>query len=234
MEQNRFFRIVSRFNGIAIMLILIAIIIFGGFNIIKELFYSRKPIVIKNVAEDPKGEEKWRLGSITELGGTDYIYLPLESEKKDVSVSGMSLAKSGMHEYYFNPSRNILFVNKKTQEMSWLFKNNKQLINKMELVAKQKKYDNQRNIEAIIYQVVTRDTNGDGKLSTDDSADVAISYPDGSNYREIIKSVERLIGVLMLDDGELLIMYQSNGNGYTAKIKVGKGNNFSVKEMPKI
>lgn len=215
-------------------MILTAIILYGGFNIIMAMLHSNKPAVIKNVADDPKGEEKWRLGSITELTGTDYIYLPLESEKKEVPVSGEMFAKVGKRAYYFNPSRNILFVNKKTQAMHWLFKSNKQLITALELVSKDKRHDSQRNIEAILYQVITKDTNGDGKLTADDSVDVAISNPDGSEYKEVLKSVERLIGVVMLDEKELLIMYQSGGNGLAAKVKIGKELNISENAIPRI
>ncbi|MBB3061782.1 hypothetical protein [Microbulbifer rhizosphaerae] len=47
----------------------------------------------------------------------------------------------------------------------------------------------------LYYEVITRDSDGDGLLSYRDGVDVAVSRPDGSEYRVLDQNLERVIGV---------------------------------------
>ncbi|MGL6161504.1 hypothetical protein [Microbulbifer sp.] len=47
----------------------------------------------------------------------------------------------------------------------------------------------------LYYEVVSRDSDGDGLLSYRDGVDVAVSRPDGSEYRVLDRNLERVIGV---------------------------------------
>ncbi len=219
-----------------ILLLLISVLGIGGFYILKELFPHEPPTVITNVAQDPQGDEKWTLGSSEEIEGTDFVYIPLVSERKNISMPEPGMAKT-LRYYepgYFAPSRNILFVNKLTGEMRWLFKGNKQLISHIGLLSVRKRYDKDRKIDAILYQVITHDTNGDNKLDSNDKADIALSLPDGNRYKEVIRSVERIFGTLSIEGHEVLVLYQSEGKGYAAAVRLADMSVHRTKEMPKV
>lgn len=237
MEENRYFRFIWRINCVAIMLLLLSIMGIGGYYCVKEILVRDRPAVITNVAEDPKGEEKWTLGRPVEIDGTQFIYIPLVSEKKNISIPEPGMPKKALHLYgggYFAPSRNLLFVNKQTREMRWLFKDNRQLIVDIDLLSVHKRYEKDRKIDAILYQVIRKDTNADKKLTSEDLADIAISFPDGSRYMELFQYVERIFGAMTLDGRDVLVLYQSKGKGYASTIRLQDMSIRDTKEMPKI
>jgi hypothetical protein len=216
-----------------------AIIIIGGYEIVRSLFNTRKSTEIKNVADDPKNEEKWTLGSSNEIGGTDYVYIPLESEKKDIDVKGIPfgpMAKSAMHSYgrYFNNSRNILFINKRNQKMNWLYPTNNQIIKNLKLISKEDEWNNHKNISTIIYEVINADTDNDNRLSVADNTNIYISSPDGTNNKLLFKSVDQTYGNYVVDNNLLTIMYQSYGRGYSSMIGLENNNIICTTELPKI
>lgn len=238
MEENRFYRFVWRVNGVAIMLLLVLAIGAGGYSIIREILQIGKhQPIITNVAADPKGEEKWKLGSPQGIDGTAFIYMPLESENKSVDVLipnlGSMVAKRA-YGGYFSPSRNILFINSQTRDMKWLFNDNKQLIANMQMLSVQKRNEENREIDAILYQVISKDTNGDKKLTAEDIANIAISNPDGSGYKEVIQSVDQLMGSMSIKGREVLVLYQSKGKGYAATISLQDMTVRDTKEMPRV
>ncbi len=237
MGSSRFFRYVWKLNGIGILLLLIFILGIGGYHIVKELFPHELPAAITNVAQDPQGDEKWTLGSSEEIEGTEFLYLPLVSERKNISIPEPGMAKKALRSYgpgYFAPSRNILFVNRLTGEMRWLFKDNKQLISNVDFLSIRKRDAKDRKVDAILYMVITRDTNGDNKLDSNDKADIALSLPDGSRYKEVIRSVERIFGTMIIGGREVLVLYQSEGKGFAATVRLADMSVHNPKEMPKV
>ena len=236
MEENKYFRFVWRVNGIAIMLLLLFVIGVGGYKFIKDILHRERPPVITNVAVDPQGEEKWTLGRPESIDGTQFIYIPLVSEKKNISISGPGMLKevNSYGQGYFAPSRNLLFVNKQTRDMKWLFKDNRQLIADMDMLSVRKQDDKDRMIDAILYQVISKDTNGDKKLTSEDLADIAISNPDGTRFKEVFQSVERVFGATSVGGRDVLVLYQSNGKGYASTIRLQDMSVQDTREMPKI
>jgi len=235
MEENRFFRIVWRVNGIGILLLLVIVAGFSAYNLIKEMFRGTVPAVIINVADDPRGQEKWTLGMPKEIEGTNFVYIPLESERKNLAVLEPAMQKD-LHSYiaYFTPSRNLLFVNKQTRDMRWLFNDNTQFITRIDMLSAPVRRGEDRRIDIILYLVVEKDTNGDGKLNSDDLADLAISLHDGSGYKEVLPSVERIFGAMVLDGREALVLYQSDGIGYACTIRLKDLSVVETKEMPRV
>lgn len=236
MEENRFFRIVWRVNGIAIMLLLLIVMGIAAYSLIKEMFPSHPPAVITNVAEDPQGQEKWTLGIPEEIEGTSFIYIPLVSEKENISLPVITGARKSLHSYgggYFSPTRNLLFVDKQTREMRWLFKDNRQLITNINMLSALRRNEKDRKVDVMLYHVIGKDTNGDKKLGSDDLADIAISFPDGTRYKEVLQSVERIYGAMSLGSQEALVLYQSSGKGYASTIRLKDLSVIETNEMPK-
>jgi hypothetical protein len=234
MEENRFFKFIWRLNGVAIMLLLLFLMVVAGYHCVKEILPRRRPVAVINVAEDPKGEEKWTLGNPQDIDGTPFIYIPLVSEKKEINIAKPGMVNKALRSYDGGHSKNLLFLNKQTGEMKWLFKDNRQLVTNTNLLSLEKRYDKERKIEAILYHVIAKDTNGDKKLTSEDSADIGISYPDGSHYKELFQDVERIFGASVLGGREILVLYQSKGKGYASTILLQDMSIREKKEMPKI
>lgn len=234
MEEKRFFRVIWRINGVALMVLLIFLIGFISYQFITSTFHNETPpVLISNLPRNEQSFEKWTLGLPHEIDGSNFIYIPLESDKKEITGvhSGMSLGAYAYNDFSFRPSRNMLFLNKKTKEMKWLFRDNSQLIERIKMLYALKPYDKGRKVDAVLYQVIRKDTNSDQKLNSDDLADIGVSLPNGEMYKELFQSVERLLDAVSLDGEEILVLYQSKGRGYASTVDL---QNMSIKETREI
>jgi hypothetical protein len=62
----------------------------------------------------------------------------------------------------------------------------------------------------MLYVVVDRDSNGDGRLSERDAQSVAASAVDGTDYRKLIEGIEQLYSVQQISDDRVLVLYQKD------------------------
>ena len=176
MEENRFFKFVWRFNGIVFMIaavLAIGVLSFAGYRIYQDVTRERATRNIVNVAEESPIKEKWQLGHLQNVSGTPYVIIPLYS---DQSYAQSYFSKSA------ESTRNVLFINIRTNQKKWLFDTNNYLIINEELLSEKEFDHRERNIRAILYSVVKRDTNGDKRLTNDDKIDVALTTPSGERY----------------------------------------------------
>lgn len=237
MDDHRFFKFVWRFNGLVLMLTLLGVIVVALYSVIRELVHTRPPQVIRNVADDPSGEEKWRLGYPQQIDGTVYVYIPLISEKEEIEVRERKRKafSSYSDEGYSDPTKNILFVNTETSEMRWLFPTNNQLVTQVQMLsATAQEEARKRSIRAILYQVVQADSDGNKRLTVDDDTVVALSQPDGSRYKEVLASTDRMIDVMLLENKTIFLMYQTKGAGYSSTLRLGDFSTIRKVELPKV
>ncbi|MBI5446511.1 MAG: hypothetical protein HY900_35510 [Deltaproteobacteria bacterium] len=175
------------------------------------------------------------LAGPSDVPGTDYVCIPLLSEKKGVDVPTPVLG-SGIHSYsggYAPQSRNLLFLNRKTAEMKWLFPNNRQLITEIEMLSPPQEADKGRKVDAILYRVITEDTNGDMQLTSADAAAVTASTPDGSRYKYLFGPDARVIGAMDVGDQRGIVLYQLNGRGYASILDLSGLSIIATREIPK-
>jgi len=237
MQENRFFKWVWRLNALFILLLVAFLAIFFLSEIFSNLIRRKSDEeIIINVADDPKGKEKWMLGRSTHINGSDFIIVPLVSENKDVETSDRSMILSG--SYASGPrnlAKNILFINVTENESFWLFDDNEQLI----LDTQQFPYSNQSISESnktriIFYEIVRKDSNNDGTLNSDDKSSLASSNPDGSAYQIIIDEFDRIITKSLAGSDKVLIVYQNDGVGYSIQFQLFPFKPLSLKELPKV
>lgn len=72
MEENKFFKLVWRINGLIILggVTVIALII--AYHLVKDVLrpsHQPEPIAVENLAEDPQNKEKWVIGSPIYIDG---------------------------------------------------------------------------------------------------------------------------------------------------------------------
>jgi hypothetical protein len=82
--------------------------------------------------------------------------------------------------------------------------------------------------------MVKEDTNGDDRLTHDDLSVVALSKPDGTEFREILSDLDVFIGHRVIDENSTLLIYQKEGKGYSATLSLQNFVLSSATELPKV
>ncbi|MGH1487379.1 MAG: hypothetical protein ACRBCI_14285 [Cellvibrionaceae bacterium] len=237
MENNKIFIWIWRLNGV---LILLVVGLLAGFLIYELTNNILRPKpeenLIVNVAEDPKGEEKWELGNPTYIAGNDYLLLPLVSENKEVKTKkGVALASVSYEAYRNDPTKNILFLNTKNNVSFWLFNDTDRLIKSTEQFPYSYRSDgNSIKTKAIFYEVVSSDTNGDTLLTFEDKLSLTMSSPDGADYTTVLSEYDKIISKSLVGDNSILILYQINGAGMSQLVQISPFKLIDSKELPRI
>ena len=224
MEDNKFFRLIWRFNALVIMssgLLTIVVLLFAAVQIFQESFGNRQVNNIVNVAQETKIKETYSIRHFREVSGTPYLIFSLSSNQsyRHTSYSSKSTAAK----------RNYLFVNSKTNSKQWLFLEHKNLIVDDYFIVDETAKN--KLIKAILYTVVTKDTNQDSRLTSSDLITIAIGDPSGEKYQEIVTDVKFYLGFKNLEDDQILVIYDKNDTIYSVKVDI---DDFVVSQASKI
>lgn len=227
MEDNKFFKLIWRFNGLLISvagILAIGVLLFALYQIVKDVTRERTTQNIVNIEENGEVKENWTLGHVTNLSSHRTLMIPLNS---DQSFSRAYFSKSS------NSTRNYLFINTETNSNQWLFDHTNYLIEDVNLL-RMEDYNSKEPVLAILYSLVKLDTNSDNRFTPSDLITIAISKPNGTGYKEILKDVEQVVGNTMLSETELFVIYQSNGKLLTSTINLTRFELSSTQELPKV
>src|SRR5215469_2175730 len=206
MRSIEFFRYVRRFNALAIAVACVGFILLGSYlavTILLDKTRVRRVTNVVNVGESEKASEEFSLERPALITGTPYVRVALRR--------GQSYRES-----YYPKSTvqivNYLFVNTSTNKSRWLFERADQLIlESHDLFSKLKSSpDETHRSVGMLYVVVDRDSNGDGRLSERDTQSLAASAVDGTDYRKLIEGIEQLYSVQQISDDRILVLYQKN------------------------
>lgn len=209
MEENKFFKLVWRFNGLIISiagLLAIVVLLFASYEIYKSTTRDRSTRNMVNVDEGEEINEKWRYGQLNEVVGTNYFMLPLHS---DQTFSRAYFSKSSYS------TRNYLFINTETSEKKWLFDHTDYLIQSTDRL-RLGSYDSEEPTIAILYTLVKIDSDQNSRLTIEDLSTIAVTKTDGSNYKELISGVELIVDHELINEKELLLIYQKSGVSYSS------------------
>lgn len=227
-KESRFFKYLSRFNSLMGMiggLLLICILLYAGYMIADNIFANRDVRNIVNVQTDSDVEEKWQIGYMSSIPGTPYVMVPLNSDQR-YAQSYYSKSASSV--------RNYLFINGQNNEKDWLFDTNAYLIIEMDLLSGGAVRSDKDVVRAILYRIVKSDTNKDERLTPDDLQTVALSAPDGRNYKEILDRIDRFLGHRLVDEKTLLLLYQRKGTAFSANVDLTGFAVYNETELPKV
>lgn len=227
MEENKFFKLVWRFNGLIISLagiLAIAVLLFISYKLIKDVTRNRTTHNIVNVDEKSEIKEKWNFGQLSEITNKEIMMIPLQS---DQTFNRTYFSKSS------NSTRNYLFINTKTSQKWWLFDHTNYLIEHTKKL-RLGDYSSKEPVLAIFYQLVKLDSNHDNRLSEKDLTTIALTKPDGSNYKEIITNIELIIDSKLLNKDELFLIYQKDGVTYSAILNLKSQELIKNNKIPKI
>ena len=234
MDNNTFFKWVWRINGVAIACTAIFLLAVLAFDIIGSLLpTSHDDEDIINVADDPDGKERWVLGSAVKT--SNYIVIPLVSENDEVEKGRYGSFAAYSAEYYSGTSKNILFIDTRTNTSHWLFPSNNQIIqhfNEFPLYFEGTGQAPEKSV--FLYNINVLDTNNDSLINQDDRVSLGISDNQGTNFRILIDEFDRLISTSSGGSEHMFIIYQLAGIGYSLKLDLSSLDVVSVTEIPKV
>ncbi|MBP0019159.1 MAG: hypothetical protein J7647_16610 [Cyanobacteria bacterium SBLK] len=226
MEENKIFCLLWRFNAVVIAgagLLAIAVLGFTALSILRDVTRERQVGSIVNIDEESEIEEELQFGELREIGGTPYLLLPLSSYQ---SYDRPSYTKST------ESTRNFLFFDSETGEQNWLFPHYDYLIVSDRHLVESSPNPQTQPVLAILYSLVQKDSDGDKRLSPRDRLTVALSQPNGGEYREILTDVEKILGHQLLDRETLIIFYQSEDHARVAKISLKDFTAIEQTQLP--
>lgn len=246
MKSEKFFKWVWNVNGLVLLIGLIITLLAVGFNFAGFLFKADNKVTHQalNLAKDEKRQENWKLGYPRKVANSDYFYIPLESEKMTIEVKENAEIYnfSGSYKYTSTRSKNILFINDKTNQSQWLFNTTEQLVIDFGTL----NYDEELTMSTqsaesldfeprgISYQVIKNDTNNDKILDNKDKRTFALSQIDGSNYTEVISGYNRIVESSVNAEGNLFVVFINNNEVYSMVIDLETFKVISKRSLPKI
>ena len=227
MEENKFFKLVWRFNGLIISvagILAVGLLAFATYKLFQDVTRERTTRNIVNIEENAEIKENWKLGQFSEINDGKILMLPLNS---DQSFDRAYFSKSS------NSTRNYLFINTDTSKEKWLFNHTDYLIERSDRL-RLGDYNSKEPIVAILYQLVKLDSDHDNRLSAADLTTIAITNPDGSAYEELIKEVELIVDHTLLNKNELFLIYQKAGVSYSAVLNLNSRELTKNHQLPKV
>jgi hypothetical protein len=227
MENNKFFKWIGRINSILFLTLIVLSIGFVIFGIFQSNKWSDRDVV---EVRDEKGakntDEELKLSDITNVCGKDIRYLELRSEATDRGLSSGG---------YGHRTRNLIFFVGKEMESHWLFENNNYLIEKVVQLKREAHGCETQETTAIYYEVIKDDSNKNGKLDLDDLVSVAITSPDGLNYKKLDTGLTSVLDHDVDAEASILtILGQHKNTLFMKKYSLKTGEKISEKELSKI
>jgi hypothetical protein len=231
-SENRFFRYVWRFNALAIACASMGFILLGAYaavSILKEETRVRRATNVVNLGEKETVTEEFSLGRPDIVTGTSYIRVPL---RRGQSFGGGSFYYSKNTEQIVN----YVFLNTSTSESRWLFEHAGQLVLESHFLYSKLRsaVEESRQSVGILYVVVDKDSNGDGRLSEKDAATVMASAVDGTDARKLIEGIEQLYAVQQIADDKVLVLYLKNTQTVSALFSVPALAPLTQVNIPKV
>jgi hypothetical protein len=249
MDDNLFFKILWRFNAIAIAFGVLMLLILAVTEIIRNLTYAfsnqEAGHAIVDVADNQPRDEIWELG-FTRLLNTEtpVILIPLHTDKEAMkadksliqypspsSYSGFAIRSSSIINYFFIDIAN--------NQKRWLFKGNRQLIvqeypvgggYKDDYRIERPRSDDEKTV-SMVFEVINKDTDRNGILTLNDKATIGITTATGQSYTELVTGIDRMVGEPVRSGDHVTIVYQKQGRGYTLQVSL---NDFSVLDNSQI
>jgi len=232
-SENSFFKYVWRFNALAIAVVAIGAILLGSYAAISIFGYEtreRRVANVVNVGQNEEVSEQFFLETPEAVAGTSFVRVPLHRAQ---AYRGGSFSSSSKHTYQIV---NHLFLNIATNESRWLFESANQLIlQSQSLFSKLKDSpDESRKTVGLLYVVVDKDSNGDGRLSERDSISLATSAVDGTGYRKLIEGIEQVYSARQVADDRVLVLYQKNQQTVSGLYSVPAMLPLNQTDLPKV
>ena len=211
MSARRFFATVWRINAIIVLVVGVlagAVLTAAAYLLYRDATRTRHVDNVVSVALGEDVSSKATLGRFESLPKTAVLRAPLHVMQSYSIASGSKEASS---------IRNYLFYDPSTRTTRWLKPSMDSLIVQTWALPEEEGQESRLNWVASVYAIVTSDTSGDGTLSDSDRIKIASSDPDGSNFRVLVESADRLNEARFLSRDKILLLYSAGSKLYAVE-----------------
>jgi len=227
MDSSKFFSIISRFNSLLLSLLGIGVgllIVLGIYNYFRDMNREAPGLQIGEQGSSAQNDEVWRFAHMISIPGTDYVALPLTAKWRKPSPLAVYESRS------FS-THNYLFINEKTDEKQWMLPHSDYLFDQRHALTKGS-YNTSYTAYGQMFEVITKDTNDDGKFTDRDKISIAFVKPDGTEFVEVLPQIDKLLGHSLTEANSVLILYQIESKAYSARFELNSFTLTSNDELP--
>lgn len=219
MRKHMFFHRVWQFNALAIAaLSALGILVgsFAAFHIARDLLRDRHVGGLARTAPDSATPDteggdaqvqdaRVSVGRFVRLSGTKFMWAPLELEQTyDLAIASKHATSTANHVFYDTANG----------QSHTVLQGNQQIITDFEAI----RVPNVSVTEPpvlLLYEIIEKDTNGDGYLNRQDAKRMALAKPDGRQLTRLPPVVDVMLGNTLGADG-LFIVFARTGTSETA------------------
>jgi len=204
MDDNKIFRAIWRFNAVAIALgvVLVAILALIALTDMATRALWREATNVAKPAADTDttipDDVKLSLGRLSWIQKGSVLWAPVHSAQT---------FRYGVSSKTASSTRNYIFFDVQTGASRPLLPDNRSIITDTEVVKLERRGEPSKAV-ALAIAIVSRDTNGDGRLSANDTADVALVKSDGSNLTRLPVQ-GRLRSARLVDQDRVLLVIET-------------------------
>jgi hypothetical protein len=227
-DGNRFFKFVWRVNALAIFCVALLaglLCLYALYSIFQDKTRDRGVTDLLVVNPEQKVQEEVILGYPSAIAGTSMVRVPLYREQK-----------TELRYYSKSSSANIvneLFVNGLTGESVWLFKGAQRLIlNSVNILQKLK--SETPVVSSIVYTLVDKDTDANGRLTASDHITVGFSNLQGTSYSPLLDQIDKLFALEQVADDRLIMLYAKNGESRMTTYSLPTFSVITDSALPKL
>lgn len=222
MPARRVFALLWRINALIILVVGIlaaAVLTMVAYYLLADLMSPRHLENVSHVASDDVHEQLSQLDEFEQVAGTDLLRA---RQRVRQSYPPGTIRSGGSKEAW--STRNYLYLDPNTRSSHWLVPGMDGLFLESYPLPRSDGDKQQAKARAFVHVSVARDTSGDQHLSESDSQTIAISDPDGRNYRVVVGKAEKLHTAQLLDDERLLIVYTEGGKLMAVEPRLNKNS----------
>lgn len=213
--MNTFDRILWRTNGILLLVAILGITLTIVYSFSQStIFSSRQNEASVITTDDNKRKTYLHLGSGLVITGSSLLRCPLFDSESDSKFSS-----SG----YGRGTRNYLFIEPTSLKSWWLLPSHTSIIRDYKDLLSPQNGDKKKVI-ATVYEVVSKDTNGDSKIDSDDDVTAFFSKNLDEKSIELTKDAKRILSIDQISDTEALIVFQTSAETKAKTIRIENGN----------
>jgi len=225
-KLNKFDKIVWRINGVLILSVGVVagfVLLFALYGIFKNKSGDRNVRNIINVNKETQKKEYLFLGTFSKVEGREFFICPLRANQK-YDRSYYSKSASSV--------RNYLYFNQNDSSSRWLLESNNWLINDKYLIYKNFNKDRKKITNGFFYEIVKKDTNGDGILNYDDNKSIYHSNFDGTNLIVVLEETADILGINQIDDKKSVIFHKNDKKTQAVVVDNSTGDVVKKSDLP--
>jgi hypothetical protein len=179
--------------------------------------------------EAEKAAQKRSLAPFTILEGTPYRVANVN--QKWGESKGLLSSDSSSRDYQ-ETTRNHIFLNVENKASVKLLPKSDAIFTRFEKIGKLDANGKLTKVEALWYQVIQHDSNGDQKLDYQDKSTIATSTISGESYTELIPKVDRILNTFQSSPTKILMIYELDQQYFVAELDLGSRKLIDTKALP--